>query len=150
MGGFCRDDLGLAFDEDPAPDDDEEEEEASGVKQTGNVPYQRARDIASKILLWTRHHLQSRSANTRHLSFVATIDAMTVISTRIRELLPHIHGMWPSVVPAFDSDAPLATQANACKLLKHTARLSGDFVRNRFLGECWPGIRWQLFRARPV
>mmetsp|Transcript_12113 Transcript_12113/g.33319 ORF Transcript_12113/g.33319 Transcript_12113/m.33319 type:complete len:232 (-) Transcript_12113:21-716(-) len=75
---------------------------------------------------------------------------MTVLSTRVRDLLPRVHDVWANVVPSFAAGAPLAVQADACVLLKHMARLSGDFVRQRFGTDCWPGLWTQLRDLTPV
>eukprot|EP00811_Abedinium_folium_P000642 NODE_10589_length_1341_cov_8.222405.p1 GENE.NODE_10589_length_1341_cov_8.222405~~NODE_10589_length_1341_cov_8.222405.p1 ORF type:complete len:319 (-),score=100.81 NODE_10589_length_1341_cov_8.222405:179-1135(-) len=43
----------------------------------------------------------------------------------------------------------LAAQADACVLLKHLARLSGDFVQQRFARDCWPGL-WTRLKTTHV
>eukprot|EP00927_Polykrikos_kofoidii_P021885 TRINITY_DN20593_c0_g1_i1.p1 TRINITY_DN20593_c0_g1~~TRINITY_DN20593_c0_g1_i1.p1 ORF type:complete len:1396 (+),score=167.59 TRINITY_DN20593_c0_g1_i1:166-4353(+) len=145
--GFLISDLGSCLDEDPRPPD--VPNEALGTNPPAPI-YSRERRIAASVVLWARSHLQSHCMQARHLAHVAVVHAFTVLSTRARDLLPRVHDVWPSVVPSFDPATPVAIQATAWIVLKHTARLSGDFIRQRFVADCWPGL-WTFLRdATPV
>eukprot|EP00929_Paragymnodinium_shiwhaense_P038170 TRINITY_DN20220_c0_g2_i1.p1 TRINITY_DN20220_c0_g2~~TRINITY_DN20220_c0_g2_i1.p1 ORF type:complete len:1299 (+),score=332.46 TRINITY_DN20220_c0_g2_i1:72-3968(+) len=145
--GFIVSDLGACLDEDPpAP---EAPEDALDYTKKPSL-YDKERRLASSILLWARGHLQASAMQRRHLAHVAIVHSLTVLSTRTRDLLPRVHDVWASVAPSFCSTAPLAVQADACIFLKHVARLSGDFVRQRFLSDCWPGLWSLLQNATPV
>lgn len=145
--GFLLSDLGACFDEDPRPPDDAED----ALRSSRKPPlYGRERRIASSVALWARSYLQAASAAHRHMAHLAVVHSFTILSTRARDLLPRVHEVWPAVVPSFAENAPLAVRADACVVLKHTARLSGDFIRKRFAVDCWPGL-WCLLRdAVPV
>ena len=145
LDGFFLTDLGLYLNEDPEPPEDPEESLGAGARPS---MYARERAIATSILMWSRHFLQAPSLTSRHLAHVAGMHALTVLSTRVKELLPRVHDLWPSVVPSFSDQAPLAVQADAYVLLKHMSRLSGDFVRQRFVTDCWPGM-WARLKSLP-
>ncbi|CAK0813522.1 unnamed protein product [Prorocentrum cordatum] len=146
QNGFRLEDLGACFDEDAEPD---EEPDAALLARPAPSRYGRERQIASGVILWVRHLLQSSSSQCRHLAHVALVHSLTVLSTRAKELLPHVHNVWPALLPSFAAEAPLAAQADACVALKHIARLSGDFVQRRFVSECWPGL-WARLRDAPA
>jgi len=146
QNGFFLSDLAYCFNEDP-----EQPEEPDGSTECKTTPsrYGRERCIATGIVMWARNHLQASAVSSRHLAHNIMFHAFTVLSTRVKELLPRIHDVWSALVPSFVAGAPLVVQADACTLLKHTARISGDFIRQRFATDCWPGI-WARLRDSPV
>ena len=139
--GFLLDDLGRFLDEDGCQPEEDQINASEPSLQ---------RRIASSIVMWTRHDLQSSSPMSRHLAHVAIVHGLTVLSTRVKDLLPHVHDIWQQLVPSFSQDVSVAAQADACVLLKHVARLSGDFIRRRFVEDCWDGLWLRLRRASPV
>ncbi|CAE8730813.1 unnamed protein product, partial [Polarella glacialis] len=147
--GFFLADLGLRFDEDAVVQLEEDKEEPV-LDRPKASKYGRERRVASSVVLWARHHLQSTSASTRHLAHLAVLHGLTVLSTRVKDLLPHIHDVWQQAIPSFSPEAPLAVQSDGCVLLKHVARLSGDFIRRRFVEDCWPGLWARLRASAPV
>ena len=128
--GFLRGDLGLLLDEDAEAE-----------------VYVEERRIASSIVMWCRHQLQAPHAVSRHLAHVAVVHGLTVLSTRVKELLPHVHDTWQQLAPSFQ-DAPLSALADGCVLLRHVARLSGDFIQRRFR-DVW-GCLWRRLRELPA
>ena len=144
--GFFLQDLGMCLDEDA----EESDEEPSQTRCNANGRYHHERCIASSVIMWARNFLQSSVPVSRHLAHVATIHGLTVLSTRVKELLPNVHNVWQHITPSFSDGVGLATLADSCILLKHMARLSGDFIQRRFLNECWPGIWKRLSSAVPV
>ena len=128
--GFLRDDLGRLLDEDAETE-----------------TYAEQRRIASSIVMWCRHHLQASNATSRHLAHVAVVHGLTVLSTRLKDLLPHVHDTWQQLAPSFQ-DAPLSALADGCVLLRHVARLSGDFIQRRFR-DVWSSL-WRRLRDLPA
>ncbi|CAK9022077.1 TELO2-interacting protein 1 homolog (Protein SMG10) [Durusdinium trenchii] len=146
--GFRLGDLGHLLDEDAAEEDEE-------VGQAGDVRvedqpdgYGAQRRIASSIVLWARHYLQSSNSVSRHLAHVAIVHGLTVLSTRVKDLLPHVHDIWQQLALSFSHEGSLS--ADACILLKHVARLSGDFVQRRFVSDCWSSLWLRLCTTPPV
>eukprot|EP00435_Cladocopium_sp_Y103_P029983 s2196_g7.t1 len=151
--GFLLDDLGHFLDED-AYLENKEEIESGAVHLDRSEPSEQLqsmqRRIASSIVMWARHDLQSAIPMSRHLAHVAVVHGLTVLSTKVRDLLPHVHDIWQQLVPSFSQEVPTAAQADACILLKHVARLSGDFIRRRFMDDCWDSLWLRLRSANPV
>ena len=159
--GFFLHDLGLCLDEDSEETGESEMEESSrastaakgfegsGNASTGGGRYDQERRVASSVVMWARNFLQFPDAGPRHLAHVAVIHGLTVLSTRVKDLLPHVHSVWQHMTPSFSDGAAMAALADSCVLLKHMARLSGDFIKRRFFSDCWPGI-WQRLKATDV
>ncbi|CAE7827991.1 PHT4 [Symbiodinium necroappetens] len=148
--GFFLHDLGQLLDDDAEENAEENEATAREVPsqacRKAKGRYDRERRVAASIVLWARHFLQSPDAVPRHLAHVAVIHGLTVLSTRVRDLLPHVHSVWQHMTSSFSDGVAMAALADSCVLLKHMARLSGDFIKRRFLSECWPGI-WRSLKT---
>ena len=94
--GFLLNDLGLRLDEDA---EDSEEAEQSQGHSKANGRYSQERRVASSVVMWARHFLQSSAAVPRHLAHVSVIHGLTVLSTRVKDLLPHVHSVWQHMEP---------------------------------------------------
>eukprot|EP00913_Durusdinium_trenchii_P034151 g31963.t1 len=132
-----------------AAEEDEEVGQAGDVRVEDQPDgYGAQRRIASSIVLWARHYLQSSNSVSRHLAHVAIVHGLTVLSTRVKDLLPHVHDIWQQLALSFSHEGSLS--ADACILLKHVARLSGDFVQRRFVSDCWSSLWLRLCTTPPV
>ena len=150
--GFLLDDLGHFLDEDAYKETESGEDHldrSEGSERSEQLQSMQRR-IASSIVMWARHDLQSSFPTSRHLAHVAVVHGLTVLSTKVKDLLPHVHDIWQQLVPSFSQQVPTAAQADACILLKHVARLSGDFIRRRFIDDCWDNLWLRLRSANPV